>query len=463
MKIQTLPQSGIKKHFWLYIITIVASLGGLLSGFDMGVISGALLFIKSDWNLGEDQQSLLVSAAIIGAIIGAAGNGFLADLYGRKKVIVATAVIFIVASVLCAFSPDITWLVISRMMIGLAVGMVNFVVPVYLSEIAPQRIRGMLVSLFQLAITAGILFSYLVNGAFAEAVYNWRWMMGAGVLPALVLLAGIIFLEDTPRWLLSKQRESEAKAVFKKIEPDKSVTRQIKEIKQNLEAEKAAGEKVSFQRWMLMPVFVGVGMMFAQICTGINTIIYYTATIFQNAGFASNTSAIYATIGVGAVNFVMTIVAIAFTDRWGRKPLLYAGLSGMLIALACLGTAFRFGDVLGESLRWVAVGSVIVYIACFAFSLGPIGWIMVSEVLPLKIRGFAMGICTVANFTFNLIVVSSFPILVSKIGEGYTFWIFGVISVLCLLFVFFFIPETKGISLERIEANWRNRIPARKF
>ena len=463
MKIQTSPQSGIKKHFWLYIITIVASLGGLLSGFNMGVISGALLFIKSDWNLGEDQQSLLVSAAIIGAIIGAAGNGFLADLYGRKKVIVATAVIFIVASVLCAFSPDITWLVISRMMIGLAVGMVNFVVPVYLSEIAPQRIRGMLVSLFQLAITAGILFSYLVNGAFAEAVYNWRWMMGAGVLPALVLLAGIIFLEDTPRWLLSKQRESEAKAVFKKIEPDKSVTRQIKEIKQNLEAEKAAGEKVSFQRWMLMPIFVGVGMMFAQICTGINTIIYYTATIFQNAGFASNTSAIYATIGVGAVNFVMTLVAIAFTDRWGRKPLLYAGLSGMLIALACLGTAFRFGDILGESLRWVAVGSVIVYIACFAFSLGPIGWIMVSEVLPLKIRGFAMGICTVANFTFNLIVVSSFPILVSKIGEGYTFWIFGVISVLCLVFVFFFVPETKGISLERIEANWRNRIPARKF
>lgn len=463
MKIQTSPQSGIKKHFWLYIITIVASLGGLLSGFDMGVISGALLFIKSDWNLGEGQQSLLVSAAIIGAIVGAAGNGFLADLYGRKKVIVATAVIFIVASVLCAFSPDITWLVLSRMIIGLAVGMVNFVVPVYLSEIAPQRIRGMLVSLFQLAITAGILFSYLVNGVFAEAVYNWRWMMGAGVLPALVLLAGIIFLEDTPRWLLSKQRESEAKAVFKKIEPDKNVTRQIKEIKQNLEAEKAAGEKVSFQRWMLMPVFVGVGMMFAQICTGINTIIYYTATIFQNAGFASNASAIYATIGVGAVNFVMTLVAIAFTDRWGRKPLLYAGLGGMLIALACLGAAFRFGDVLGESLRWVAVGSVVVYIACFAFSLGPIGWIMVSEVLPLKIRGFAMGICTVANFTFNLIVVSSFPILVSKIGEGYTFWIFGIISVLCLFFVFFFVPETKGISLERIEANWRNRIPARKF
>ena len=464
MEIRTSSTPTLKKHFWLYIITIVASLGGLLSGFDMGVISGAMLFIKSDWNLAENQQSLLVSAAIVGAIIGAAGNGFLADLYGRKKVIIATALIFIIASFMCAFSPDITWLVISRMLIGVAVGMVNFVVPVYLSEIAPQRIRGMLVSLFQLAITAGILFSYLVNGAFAEALYNWRWMMGAGVLPALVLLVGIIFLEDTPRWLLSKQREDEAKAVFKKIEPDQSVTKQIKEIKENLAAEKSSSNnKISFQSWMLMPIFVGVGMMFAQICTGINTIIYYTATIFQNAGFASNTSAIYATIGVGAVNFVMTLVAIFFADRWGRKPLLYAGLWGMLIALICLGTAFRYGDVLGESLRWVAVGSVVVYIACFAFSLGPIGWIMVSEVLPLKIRGFAMGVCTVANFTFNLIVVSSFPILTAKIGEGYTFWIFGVISVLCLLFVFFYVPETKGISLEKIEANWRNRIPARKF
>lgn len=280
MEIRTSSTPTLKKHFWLYVITIVASLGGLLSGFDMGVISGAMLFIKSDWNLAENQQSLLVSAAIVGAIIGAAGNGFLADLYGRKKVIVATALIFIIASFMCAFSPDITWLVISRMLIGVAVGMVNFVVPVYLSEIAPQRIRGMLVSLFQLAITAGILFSYLVNGAFAEALYNWRWMMGAGVLPALVLLVGIIFLEDTPRWLLSKQREDEAKAVFKKIEPDQSVTKQIKEIKENLAAEKSSSNnKISFQSWMLMPIFVGVGMMFSQICTGINTIIYYTATI----------------------------------------------------------------------------------------------------------------------------------------------------------------------------------------
>ena len=219
------------RHLWLYIIAGVASLGGLLSGFDTGVISGALLFINDTWPLSALEQGWVVSSALVGAVLGAAANGVLADVYGRKKVIIATALIFIIASLMCAFSPNITWLVISRMLIGVAVGMVNFVVPVYLSEIAPQRIRGMLVSLFQLAITAGILFSYLINGAFAEALYNWRWMMGAGVLPALVLLVGIIFLEDTPRWLLSKKREDEAKAVFKKIESDQSVSKHIKEIK----------------------------------------------------------------------------------------------------------------------------------------------------------------------------------------------------------------------------------------
>lgn len=452
-----------KGRFWLYLVTIIASLGGLLSGFDMGVISGSILFIKADWALDPGQQSLLVSAAIVGAIIGAAANGYLSDVYGRKKIIIATAIIFVGASLFCAFSPNIFWLIASRMMIGVAVGMVNFVVPLYLSEISPQRIRGMLISLFQLAVTAGILFSYLINGAFAEAFYNWRWMMGAGIIPAIILLIGIMFLEDTPRWLLSQQREAEAKAVFKKIDPQGSVTKQIKEIKHNLAAENGKNDQIRFKKWMIMPVFVGVGMMFAQIGTGINTIIYYTATIFQNAGFTSNTSAIYATIGIGVVNFMLTLVAIFYTDRLGRKPLLYLGLVGMMMSMFALGASFEYSGFLGSNMRWVAIGSVICYIACFAFSLGPIGWIMVSEVLPLRIRGFAMGICTVANFVFNLLVVYSFLPLVQKIGEAQTFWIYGGISFLCLIFVFFLVPETKGISLEKIENNWRQGLSARKF
>lgn len=449
------------RHFWLYIIAIVASLGGLLSGFDTGVISGALLFINETWAMSSWEQGWVVSAAIVGAVIGAAMNGSLSDIYGRKKIIVATGIIFAIGSIMCAYAVSPMWLIISRMVIGLAVGMVNFVVPLYLSEIAPQKIRGMLVSLYQLAITAGILFSYLINRIFANAEYNWRWMLGAGLIPAAILLLGIMFLGDTPRWLISKKREQEAKEIFLKINPEEDAEAHVAEVRSTLSSPE---DKSSvFKSWMLMPVFVGVGMMFMQICTGINTIIFYTTTIFKIAGFADNISAIYATIGIGAVNFLMTFVAIFFTDKWGRKPLLYIGLWGILIALTSLGVAFHFAEALGPNLKWIAVGSLVVYIASFSMSLGPVAWIMVSEILPLKIRGFAMSLCTVANFGFNFIVVLSFLPLIHSIGEAYTFWIFSGITVLCLFFTYYLVPETKGISLEKIEKNWHDRVPARQF
>lgn len=451
------------KHFWLYVIAVVASLGGLLSGFDTGVVSGALLFINETWTISPFEQGWIVSAAIVGAVIGAAMNGSLSDIYGRKKIIVATGVIFALGSLMCAYATTPYWLIAARVVIGLAVGMVNFVVPLYLSEIAPQKIRGMLVSLFQLAITAGILFSYLINRVFANAEYNWRWMLGAGLVPAVILLVGITFLGDTPRWLISKKRDDEAREIFLKINPEDDAEAHIKEVRATIQGNSPSKKQKVFQKWMLMPVFVGVGMMFMQICTGINTIIFYTTTIFKIAGFADNISAIYATIGIGAVNFLMTFVAIFFTDRWGRKPLLYVGLWGILIALLALGGAFHFAAELGDNLKWIAVASVVLYITAFAMSLGPIGWIMVSEILPLKIRGFAMSLCTVANFGFNFIVVLSFLPLIHSIGEAYTFWIFAGIAVLSLLFTYFLVPETKGISLEKIEKNWREGVPARQF
>ena len=453
-----------KNHFWLYIIAGVASLGGLLSGFDTGVISGALLFINDTWPLDSLQKGWVVSSALVGAVIGAAANGVLADVYGRKKVIIATALIFAVGSVICGFAVSVSWLIAGRMILGLAIGMVNFVVPLYLSEISPQRVRGMLVSLYQLAITAGILFSYLINRVFALTEYNWRWMLGSGLIPALVLLIGISFLGDTPRWLISKRREKEAREIFVKIEPDANADKHISEIRSAIEnqEQKSSSRKI-FASWMLMPVIVGIGMMFMQICTGINTIIYYTATIFKAAGFSSNIGALYATIGVGLVNFLMTFVAIFFTDKIGRKPLLYAGLAGITASLFVLGASFYFTAELGDSLKWVAIGSIAVFIASFAFSLGPIGWIVISEIMPLKIRGFAMSLCTMANFGFNFIVALTFPVLLEKIGEAYTFWIFGVIGIFSLFFTYFCLPETKGRSLEQIEKNWADRVPARKF
>ena len=453
-----------KRHFWLYLVTIVASLGGLLAGFDMGVISGAMLFINTEWELSPFAQGWVVSSAIVGAVIGAAGNGILSDLYGRKKIIIATALIFIAGSVFSAVAPNVGSLIAARMLVGVAVGMVNFIVPIYLSEISPQKIRGMLVSLYQLAITAGILFSYLINGIYADSEYSWRLMMFSGIYPAIILLLGIIVLQDTPRWLISQKREKEAAEVFQKIEPEIDIKSRIKEIKATLQSEqKGKNNSLQFQKWMLMPIFVGVGMMFAQICTGINTVIYYTTTIFKVSGFSENSAAIYATIGVGIVNFLMTGIAIVFTDRLGRKPLLYAGTIGMMLSMLTLGMAFDYADILGENLRYVATAGVMVYIACFAFSLGPVTWIMVSEILPLRIRGLAMSICTVSNFFFNFIIVLSFPVLLQHIGEAYTFWTYAGICFVSLFFFRFFVPETKGRSLEEIERNWQQGVKARNF
>ena len=452
------------KYLWLYVVAIVASLGGLLSGFDTGVISGALLYINETWNLSDYLQGILVSSVLIGAVIGAATNGILADIFGRKKIIIATALIFITGSILCGLAPNIYVLILSRILVGLAVGIVNFVVPLYLSEVSPKQLRGTLVSLYQWAITAGILFSYLINAAFAQAVYSWRWMLFAGVFPGLILLIGMMFLSDTPRWLVSKNQDDEAKKVFQKIEPDIDVDEEIRQIKETLKPEKdTQGQKFRFKKWMIMPFIVGIGIMFAQICTGINTIIYYAPTIFKIAGFDSNLNAIYATTGIGVVNFLMTVVAIFFTDRLGRKPLLYFGLTGVMLSLLALGCAFQFEQVLGANLKWVAVGSLVSYIVCFAFSLGPVGWVLVSEVFPLKIRGLAMSICTVSNFAFNFFVVGSFPILINRLGGAITFWGFAAVSFLCILFVFFFVPETKGISLEQIESNWLKGVNPRDF
>lgn len=450
------------KYVWLYVVAIIASLGGLLSGYDTGVISGALLFINETWIMPDTLQGFLVSSVLIGAVIGAATNGILADIFGRKKIILATAVIFILGSIMCAFAPNVYILILSRIFVGFAVGIVNFVVPLYLSEISPKSLRGTLVSLYQWAITAGILFSYFINAIFAQAVYSWRWMLFAGVIPGLILFIGMCFMSDTPRWLVSKKREDEAKLVFNKIEPDLDAQEEINEIKSTIESEQK-DVHFRFKKWMIMPFVVGIGIMFAQICTGINTIIYYAPTIFKTAGFDSNLTAIYATTGIGVVNFIMTIVAVFFTDKIGRKPLLYFGLTGVMLSLFALSGSFALADVLGENLKWLAVGSLITYIICFAMSLGPIGWILVSEVFPLKIRGIAMSICTVSNFAFNFFVVASFPILLHRIGGAWTFAIFGIVSIICIIFVYFFVPETKGISLEQIESNWRKGILPRKF
>lgn len=452
------------KYISLYIVAVIASLGGLLSGYDTGVISGALLFINESFNLTDTLQGVLVSSILIGAVVGASTNGILADIFGRKKIIILTAIIFILGSLMCAFAPNILVLIFSRIFVGLAVGIVNFVIPLYLSEISPKHIRGTLVSLYQWAITAGILFAYLINAIFAHVTFDWRFMLAAGVIPGLILLTGMLFMHDTPRWLVMKGRYAQAKEILEKIDSQTNSDEQIQAIQLTLQdSSNKTKNKVIFEKWMFMPFVVGIGVMFTQICTGINTIIYYAPTIFKNVGFDSNIGAIYATVGIGVVNFLMTIVAMYFIDRLGRKPLLYFGLIGIMISLLAIGCAFQFIDYFGENLKWVTVGGLITYIVCFAVSLGPVCWILVSEVFPLKIRGVAMSICSVSNFVFNFFVISSFPVLLNRVGGTITFCGFAFVSLLCIIFVYFYVPETKGISLEKIEENWIKGIKPRDF
>ena len=433
-----------------------------MSGYDTGVISGALLYIRDDWPLSEQTAGLLVSCVLAGAAIGAFANGLLADIFGRKKIIVAMAFIFLIGSIACAIAPNVHFLMASRFFVGIAIGVVTFVVPLYLSEISPEKHRGSLVSLFQLAITAGILFSYLINAVFANVVHDWRWMLFIGVVPAIILLVGMLKMSDTPRWYVMRGRYSDAILTFEKIQPEIDAKAEVEKIKEILEHE-SDSKGFKFKKWMLVPLFIAIGAMFVQQWTGINTIIYYAPTILKFAGFESNSSAIYATITIGVVNFLMTFIAIAFCDKFGRKPLLYTGLLGMACSLLVLGCAFYFGATLGESLKWLALGATITYIMCFSFSLGPIMLLMISEILPLSVRGVGMSIAIMANFFFNFTVATSFLPMLHYFGKAHSFWLYAVLCLLSLVFCYFALPETKGITLEKIEQNWIKKVKPRDF
>lgn len=448
----------------LYLVAFIVALGGLLSGYDTGVISGALLYIKDEWLLNDYMQGILVSSTLVGATIGAVSNGALADIFGRKKILILTSFLFFTGSILCAIAPNITLLIVSRFIVGLAIGVVTFATPLYLSEISPEKIRGSLVSLFQLAITLGILFSYLINAGFANIQYGWRLMLLAGIIPSIILWVGMSFMSDTPRWLVSRGREDEAKAVFKKIEPEIDADKEIEEIKNILDKEtEDKAKKFQFKKWMLAPLMLGIGLMFCQQWTGINTIIYYAPTILKLAGFETNATAIYATVDIGVVNCLMTFIAIFLTDKVGRKPLLYTGLVGMAVCLFALGTAFQFQAALGIYLKWISLLAALFYINFFSFSLGPIILLLVSEIFPLKFRGLGMSISTMSNFLFNFTVTLSFLPLINKISENNTFYLYGIIAILCIFYVYFMVPETKGLSLETIEKNWTEKINPRDF
>ena len=365
---------------------------------------------------------------------------------------VGTAIVFGLGAAGAALAPDTAWLIAARVVAGAAIGIASFVSPLYISEIAPVEVRGKLVSINQVALTSGIVISYLVDYAFAGAE-AWRWMFALAAIPAAAFAGGLMFIPDSPRWLVGAGHVDEARAVLKRIRAPDRVERELGDIQHSAAQQKAHWSEL-LRPLMRAPMIVGIGLAIAQQITGINTVIYYAPTIFKAAGMSSASVAILASVGVGVVNVLLTLVAMQLIDRVGRRPLLLVSLAGMALSLFVLGLAFSLPQ-LSASLGWIAVASLMIYVGSFAVGLGPVFWLILSEIYPLRIRGRAMSVGTAANWITNLIVALSFLTLTQVLGKPATFWLYGVVSVGAWLFAFFLVPETKGKSLEEIEAQWR--------
>jgi MFS transporter, SP family, galactose:H+ symporter len=460
------------------VIATIASTGGLLFGFDTGVISGALPFLKASWNLTTGQQEWITTAALIGAVSGAISSGRLTDIFGRKMVIIAAAIIFAAGALLTGAASSPGFLAASRIVIGIAIGVSSFTVPLYIAEISPTKSRGAFVSSFQLMITIGIVASYFSDLALSDESnpFSWRWMFYVGVFPAIILLTGMIFLPESPRFLIGKGKEEGGRKVLQMVEEPDLVEVAIKKIKDDIkkDVENNVNWKEIFKPWLRPAITIAIFIMFFQQFVGINTVIYYAPTIFIIAGFAGAKAAIAATVSVGILNVLTTILSMFLIDKIGRRKLYFFGLVGMSMSLLALGTFFLFKDSLGESLKFIVVGSVLVYIFFFAISLGPLGWLIISEVFPLRVRGLGMSIGSLSNWFFNAIVTFTFLKLawlfttpgmeiINKTAEGSTtdpnpagaFFVYAIVAILGIIWGIRYIPETKGISLEEIEDHWR--------
>jgi sugar porter (SP) family MFS transporter len=435
------------------VAAAISALGGLLFGYDTGVISGAILFIKQDFGLSGAWEEIVVSSVLWGAVIGAAAGGTLADRFGRRPVLILTAVIFALGAVGTALASSVAWLIFGRVIVGAGIGVASFTAPLYISEVSPVKIRGRLVSLNQIALTSGIVISYLVDYALS-GTGGWRWMFGLAAIPAAVLGFGMVFVPESPRWLVSRSLTDRARTVLRRIRGTADVSEELKEIQASLEQQ--GGRWSELMSPLVRPaLIVGIGLAIFQQVTGINTVIYYAPTIFQFAGFESASGAILATAGVGVVNVLMTILAMLLLDRVGRRPLLLTGLVGMVLSLGVLGLAFSLPNI-RQQMGWIAVGSLMMYVGAFAVGLGPVFWLLISEIYPLKIRGLAMSMATVANWGVNLLVALTFLTLIQLLGRPGTFWLYGLVGIGAWIFAYRLVPETKGRSLEEIESHWRS-------
>jgi len=432
----------------LLIFSTAAALGGLLFGFDTGVISGAIHFIKIEFNLNAYQEGFAVSNLMVACVIGALLAGPIADWTGRKKVLILCAVLFTVSAILSALPRSFTELVIARFIGGMGVGMASVVSPMYIAEISPAKIRGRLVALNQLAIVVGILLSYLSNWLLVDTgINNWRYMLVAEILPAITFLVGLFFIPESPRWLTKEGLEKEALDVLNIVAGAANADHELQEVKKSL-SEKSTSLKELLHPSLRRVLIVGILFsLFAHI-TGIDTIIYYGPIIFLESGFKTD-SALLASVMIGITNLIFTFVGMAMVDKAGRKFLLLVGLAGMGISMTLVGLCMQ-SDMI--SAKWTLLW-IMTYIASFAMSIGVVIWVYLSEIYPTRVRGQALSVATMVLWLGNVILTQLFPIMMERFSGG-TFYIFSFICLLAFIFTWTMVKETRGVSLEEIEKIW---------
>jgi SP family arabinose:H+ symporter-like MFS transporter len=460
-------ENTLEKHSntYLYLVCLVAALGGFLFGFDTAVISGTVSLVKHDFNLDALHEGWFVSCALLGCIAGVSVSGKLSDKYGRKLILILSAILFLSSALGCMFSGSFTVLILFRLIGGLGIGVASMVSPLYISEFAPSRFRGMMVSLYQLALTIGIVLAYFSNAylaghtgdpfssAGAHKIFSdevWRAMLGLGAVPAAIFLLSLLLVPESPRWLLLKGQTQKAMAILVKIEGREEAEREVKDIGTLKNDDEVSSLKELFKPVYRRALLIGLLLPFlSQVC-GINAVIYYGPRILEQAGFTLN-NALGGQVTIGLVNVVFTFVAIFTIDKWGRKPLLFVGIGGAVVSLIIIGALFALNVTSGP---WILI-FILAFIACFAFSFGPVCWVVIGEIFPNAIRGKAMALATLSLWVGNFLVGQLTPLLLEGVGSSFTFWLFALCCSPALWLTWKLIPETKGRSLEDIESYWK--------
>ncbi|MFC2123813.1 sugar porter family MFS transporter [Bacteroidota bacterium] len=448
----------------------VASLGGVLFGFDTAVISGTFGMVETQFALQKLEAGWFTSSALVGAIIGALIAGTLSDRFGRKPTLILSALLFFLSALGSAIPPSFTFLIIARLIGGLGVGMASVLSPLYISEFAPPNIRGRLVALYQLSIVIGILLAYFSNWVlldYAQGHINaidgtgilhkimvsevWRGMFGAEMIPAALFFILLIQVPESPRWLIKAGQRERGHNILVRISGEVIAKKESEEIFNSVDHQKSHIKEL-LKPGLRLALLAGVGLSFFGQFTGVNIVVYYGPTILENAGFMLN-NALQFQVAIGIINLIFTVIALWRIDRWGRRPLLIGGMAAVFISLLIIAIQFSIGLTSGI---WIVV-MLCIYMASLAISINAVIWVLTGEIFPTRIRGRAMSIATFTNWSINFLTAFLFPWFVAQIGMNAGFFTFAGFCFIATLFFYRFVPETKGKSLEEIEKYWTNK------